>query len=98
MNSPFLPRRFNAVSICGRCFLVKDHYDMAIEQLSTALAEMLVMDKAKKEALYYLAKTYEAAGNAEKALENYKEIYQADVNYLDVGKKVQEYYNSKKNG
>jgi DNA-binding SARP family transcriptional activator len=71
---------------------------MAIEQLTAALAEMLVMDKAKKEALYYLAKTYEASGNEEKALESYKEIYQADVNYLDVGKKVQEFYNKKKNG
>jgi tetratricopeptide (TPR) repeat protein len=93
-----LQRKVTCMVYLGRCFLMKDHYDMAIEQLSTALAEMLVMDKAKKEALYYLAKTYEAAGNAEKALENYKEIYQADVNYLDVGKKVQEYYNSKKNG
>ncbi len=93
-----LQRKVTCMVYLGRCFLVKDHYDMAIEQLSAALAEMLVMDKAKKEALYYLAKTYESAGNPEKALENYKEIYQADVNYLDVGKKVQDYYNSKKNG
>jgi tetratricopeptide (TPR) repeat protein len=92
-----LQRKVTCMVYLGRCFLIKNHCDMAIEQLSSAIAEMLVMDKGKKEALYYLAQTYEAAGNPEKALENYKEIYQADVNYLDVGKKVQDYYNSKKN-
>lgn len=91
-----LQRKVACMVYLGRCFLIKEHYDMAIEQFTTALAEMLVMDKAKKEALYYLAKTYEATANPEKALENYKEIYQADVNYLDVGQKVQDYYNSKK--
>jgi tetratricopeptide (TPR) repeat protein len=91
-----LQRKVTCMVYLGRCFLVKEHYDMAIEQLTAALAEMLVMDKAKKEALYYLAKTYEATANPEKALENYKEIYQADVNYLDVALKVQDYYNSKK--
>lgn len=93
-----LQRKTACMVYLGRCFLLKDQYDMAIEQLTAALAEMLVMDKARKEALYYLAKTYEASGNAEKALESYKEIYQSDVNYLDVGKKVQEFYNKKKNG
>ncbi|MFA6102469.1 MAG: tetratricopeptide repeat protein [Victivallaceae bacterium] len=93
-----LQRKVTCMVYLGRCFLMKNQYDMAIEQLTSALTEMLVMDKGKKEALYYLGKTYEAAGNAEKALESFKEIYQADVNYLDVGKKVQDYYNNKRNG
>ncbi|MHB9138192.1 MAG: tetratricopeptide repeat protein [Victivallaceae bacterium] len=91
-----LQRKVSCMVYLGRCFLINAHYDMAIEQFTGAIAEMGRMDKAKKEAVYYLANTYEASGNPQKALECYKEIYQADANFLDVAKKIKDSYESQK--
>jgi tetratricopeptide (TPR) repeat protein len=91
-----LQRKVPCMVYLGRCFLNKAHYDMAIEQFVGAIAEMSRMDKAKKEAVYYLANTYEVSGNQQKALECYKEVYQADVNFLDVAQKIKDFYDSQK--
>jgi tetratricopeptide (TPR) repeat protein len=92
-----LQRKVPCMVYLGRCFLINAHYDMAVEQLVGAIAEMGRMDKAKKEAVYYLANTYEVSGDPQKALECYKEIYQADANFLDVAKKIKESYDGQKN-
>lgn len=76
----------------GRCFAAKGQLDMAIEQLEEALAQQSSMDKQKKETLYFLADTYEKVGNKEKARNCLKEIYQADINYRDVAKKIEQFY------
>ena len=88
-------RRLSTLVYLGRCFYAKGQHDIAIEQFDRAIADMLTMDKQKLEALYYLGMTHEAMGNMDKAMECYKEIYQADSKFQDVGAKVQGFYAAK---
>lgn len=90
-------RKITCMVYLGRCFIANAHYDMAIEQFTAAISEMTRMDKAKKEALYYLGSAYDLVNDGAKALECYKEIYQSDVNFMDVSKKVQEHYAAARN-
>jgi tetratricopeptide (TPR) repeat protein len=87
-------RRLSSNIYLGRCFAAKGQLDMAIEQLEEALSQQPTMTKQKKETLYFLAENYEKNGNKAKAQEYFKDIYQDDINYLDVAEKVQQYYNN----
>ncbi len=82
-------RRLPSIVYIGRCFAEKQQFDMAVEQISKAISEMIAMDKQKMDALYHLGTSYEKAGNKEKALECYKTIYQANIKYRDVESKMQ---------
>ena len=85
-------KRLSAIVYLGRCFAEKKQYDMAVEQYDKAISEMPVMDKDKMEALYHLGITCEEMGDDKRAMECFKEIYSANVNYLDVAKRMDAYY------
>ena len=85
-------RRLSSIVYLGRCFHEKAQYDIAAEQFERALKEMLVMDKEKMHALYSLGLTCEALGKVEKAIDCFKQIYQANINYLDVAKRLEKFY------
>ena len=85
-------RRLNAIVYIGRCFHAKSQLDMAVEQFTKAIGEMLIMDKEKMEALYYLGVTFETMGEDAKALDCFKQIYSANVNFLDVAKRIEAGY------
>ena len=89
-------RKLASIIYLGRCLFEKGQYDMAIDQYDTALAEMLVMDKSKMQALYYKGAALDATGKADEAFDCYKQIYSVDVGFLDVAKKVDAYYAAKK--
>jgi tetratricopeptide (TPR) repeat protein len=88
-------RRVSSKVFLGRCFHIKKHYDMGVEQFTDALKEMLVMDNEKMEALYYFGNLYEDMGNADEALKCYKEIYSSNVNYRDVKERIDKFYSNK---
>ncbi len=85
-------RRVSCMVYLGRCFSHNGRYDMAIEQFETALKEMERGDKSRLETIYYLANTLELAGEEDKAIERFKEIYQAQANFMDVAKRIENYY------
>ncbi len=85
-------KRLSAIVYLGRCFAEKKQYDMAVEQYDKAIAEMPVMDKEKMNAIYHLGVTCEEMGNDKQAMECFKQIYSANVNYLDVAKRMDAYY------
>lgn len=85
-------RRVSSVVYLGRCFFAKEQYDMAVDQFTSAIAEMNVMDDAKMDALYDLGVTYERIQNKDKAVECFKQIYQANINYRDVSAKMNQFY------
>ena len=89
-------RKLSSIIYLGRCLFEKGQYDMAIDQYDTALAEMLVMDKSKMQALYYKGAALDATGKIDEAFDCYKQIYSVDVGFLDVAKKVDAYYAAKK--
>ncbi len=89
-NNPNL--RIKAMLMLGKCYASKNMTDMAIRQLEEANNELLTMDETKKEILYMIGELCDKAGNKEKALENYKAIYEVDYGYRDVAHKVESAY------
>ena len=84
--------RLSSIVYMGRCFQQKGQLDLAVEQIEKAVSEMRAMDKAKMEALYYLGLVYEEQGVKEKAGECFKLIYQANINFKDVGERIKAIY------
>ena len=72
------------------CFLKKSLYDLAINQFSKANNELHDWDELKKEITYNLGNTYEAMGDKQKALTEYKKIYEQDIHFRDIVKKISE--------
>lgn len=87
--------RLTAIVYLGRCFAAKKQWDLSIEQFEKAVGEMAIMDKPKMDAMYHLGITYEATGKIDKAMECFKEIYQANVNYRDVKERMDAFYQKK---
>ena len=52
------------------------------------------MDDRKKEAIYELGCCHESMGNQEKAIEEYKLVYSADISFRDVSDKINAFYES----
>lgn len=84
--------RIKAMLTLGRCYAAKNMVDMAIRQLEEANAEHITMDETKKDLLYLIGDLYTQAGNKEKALENFKSIYEVDYGYRDVAHRVESAY------
>lgn len=89
-------RKLSSIVYLGRCLSAKGQFDMALDQFDAALAEMLVMDKGKMQALYYKGEALASMGKEDEAFECFKQIYSTDVGFLDVGQKVEAYYAAKK--
>ncbi len=90
------PKVTNKASLfLGRAYRAKGIYDLAIEALNQAKNEMPVMNDLKKEIIYELALCFRGAGNIEKAVDEYKTIYSNDIDYKDVAKIINEYYEKK---
>lgn len=82
-------RRREAMVYIGRIFHLKKQYDMAREQFEKALKEMLIMDEAKMNTLYYLGLLCEDSGDSERARECFRQIYQSNVKYRDVKQRIE---------
>ncbi len=80
--------RTRALNFLGQCFMAQKLVDLAIRQFMAASSEILGMDDLKLEALYNLGVAYEAKGIKEKAEECYQQIYEVDMAYRDVGKRL----------
>lgn len=80
--------RVEAAGMMGRCFLDKEQYDLAVEQLERAIDEHGVMDEKGMELRYELAVALEKSGEEEEALHIYKKIYSIDIGFRDVAEKV----------
>ncbi len=85
-------RRVSCLYYIGLCFKAKKQYDMAIDQLQRAVAELPVMDDQKKAVVYELAQALESSGRMPEAVDHYKQIYQIDIGYRDVTAKVERGY------
>lgn len=80
--------RTRALSYLGQCFLAQKLDDLAIRQFTTAVSEIVGMDDLKLEVLYNLGVAYESKGLKDKATECYQQIYEVDMAYRDVGKRM----------
>ena len=85
-------KRVASMGHLAQCFAKRKMYDMAQRKLQDALKEKLVFDDEKKELLYNLGIVLEAMNKKEEAIEQFKQIYEADIGYRDVAAKVDAYY------
>ncbi len=76
----------------GLAFKQKGQYDMAKEQFEKTLPDLPTMDLMKKNVLYELGEVLELMGQHEKALDSYKQVYQADISFRDVTSKIEAGY------
>ena len=73
-------------------FKVKGQYDLALEQLQAAAAEMVTMDNTKMDIIYEMGQLCELMGKTDQAAEYYKIIYQVDIGYKDIADKIEQLY------
>jgi tetratricopeptide (TPR) repeat protein len=76
----------------ARCFKAKSMFDLAVKQLSDALADLHAMDGTKKEILYEKGLIHGAMNDNTAALESFKQIYEVDYGYRDVAARVESSY------
>ncbi|MBT8037612.1 MAG: tetratricopeptide repeat protein [Verrucomicrobiae bacterium] len=84
--------RTRVLLLLGRTFRAKHMHDLAIKQLSDALADLQAMDGTKKEVLYEKGLIHQDMGDAKAALDSFKQIYEVDYVYRDVAKRVEDSY------
>ncbi len=84
--------RLQAIFYMGMCFKQKKQYDMAAEQMEVAIRESETMDDTRKEVLYQLGLIYLDTDREERAMECFKQIYQADIGYKDVAQRIESQY------
>lgn len=89
-NNPH--KRLQAMLYSARCFAARNMNDMAARKLHTALKEKTVFDEERKELHYTLGCVLEKTGNPEEAMNQFKQIYEVDVSFRDVAKRVDDFY------
>jgi tetratricopeptide (TPR) repeat protein len=80
--------RVSVLNYLGQCFMKQKLMDIAIRQFTTAESEIPTMDDTKKEVLYNLGVAYEMKGDKEKSGECYQKVYEVDMSYRDVAKRL----------
>jgi len=84
------PRRQTEARVgLGRCFVRKRLYPLARKQLEQALAAVGEGSDRGKEICYHLGLVCERMDDKPGALERYLQIYEVDINYKDVARKVE---------
>jgi tetratricopeptide (TPR) repeat protein len=84
--------RTKVLLLLGRTFRAKNMYDIAIKQLTDALADLHAMDGTKKEVLYEKGLIHHEMGDKAAALDAFKQIYEVDYGYRDVAQRVESSY------
>ena len=85
-------KRLQAMGYLGQCFARRGMNDMAASTLQNAIKEKPVFDDEKKELVYQLGSVFEKMNKREEMIEQFKLIYEVDIGYKDVAKKVDDYY------
>ena len=85
-------REIASLAYLGQCFSKRGMNDMACRTLQNALDKKDVMDNEKMDLYYQLGCVLEAIGKKEESIEQFKQIYERDIDYRDVADRVDAYY------
>ena len=83
-------QRMKARQLLGECFVQKKQHDLAIRQFEEALKDSPVMTEQVKGVWYSLGRAYEEKGDRQKAADIFQKIYEVDIQFEDVAKRVEE--------
>jgi tetratricopeptide (TPR) repeat protein len=81
-------RRVSSLNYLGQCFFSMGLYDLASDQYKKAIDELPMMDGLKKDLVYNLGLTYDAMGESEKAIAEYKKIAAVDFGFRDIKDRI----------
>ena len=85
------PRKaLEARLLLAKCFETKGFRDLAANEYEKALEGMGENDQRRREILYSLAALSEEAGDLERARTLYTRVYEVDVSFRDVAKKMEQ--------
>jgi tetratricopeptide (TPR) repeat protein len=82
-------RFFQCANLLGHCFVEKGMPNLAVMWFRRALETRDLVDEEKQGLWYELAHAYEADGDADKAFKYFEKIYAVNVDYRDVGKRLE---------
>ena len=82
-------RKFQAMTLMGKAFLMKGMGDLAIKQLTQALEGTGGVNEKNLDVCYTLARAYEDEDRLDEALDQFTSIYEIDISYRDVGAKIE---------
>jgi tetratricopeptide (TPR) repeat protein len=85
-------QRLSSLNILGLCFMEKQMYDLAVTQFKKALSGDHEITDETKEIIYNLGTAYEKMQKSEEAINEFKKIYEVDINYKDVARKIEGAY------
>ena len=85
-------KRLASMSMLAQCFAKRGMNDSAVRTLQNAIKEKPAFDEEKKDLIYNLGCVFEKMGKKAEAIEQFLIIYESDVAYRDVGKKVDDHY------
>jgi len=84
--------RRTALYRLGICFQKQGLVDLAIEQLEKAIAGASLVDPEVKDILYALGEAHESQGRLPQAIDAYKRVFEVDISYRDISKKIEGLY------
>ncbi|HZV33057.1 MAG TPA: tetratricopeptide repeat protein [Verrucomicrobiae bacterium] len=85
-------KKIQAITYMAKCFEKKNMFDLAARRLQEVLKEKLVFDEEKKDLVYTLGCVFDKMGKKDEAIEQFKIIYETDMGYKDVAKRVEDHY------
>ncbi|MBI4576953.1 MAG: tetratricopeptide repeat protein [Planctomycetes bacterium] len=74
----------------AQCFKAKGNFDAALKQLESARDGQTGMGGRMKDITFEIGLVHEARGDRAKALEEFNRVYEVDIKFRDVAKKVEE--------
>lgn len=80
--------RVSALHLLGQAFARKGILDLAAKEFLEAAESLHGMGEQKKQILYDLGLVHERQGQTDKALDVYKRIFENDIGFRDVGRKI----------
>jgi tetratricopeptide (TPR) repeat protein len=83
-------RKTDSLMLLGECFEKKNMLDLAAKKLAEAAADFpLLTSERAKDVAYRLASLHERRGAVAEARKEFERIYEVDISYRDVAKRVQ---------
>ena len=82
-------RHMNCCTLIGHCFIQKGMPHLSIPWFEKGFEKTNLESQEKLGLFYEIANAYEANGDKMKAIEQFETIYSLDVDYRDVGKRLQ---------
>ena len=82
-------RYFQCANLLGHCFMMKGMPHLAQTWFKRALETSDLHDEEIQALNYELAVSYEASGEKDKAFAYFEQVYALDVDYRDIGQRIQ---------